>query len=184
MSRLGKIPIALPKGIKINVSNNTIQVEGPKGKLQRSLPAGITVAVEGEKIKVTRANDEIQTKASHGLIRSVLNSMVKGCSEGFTKVLQSVGVGYRMQIQGNKLTISVGFSHPVVFELPQGISGKVDEQTKLTLTGIDKEKLGLISDKIRAIRPPEPYKGKGIRYENEHIQLKEGKAAGAGAKAG
>lgn len=183
MSRLGKIPIPMPKGVKLTVANNTIQVEGPKGKLQRSLPAGISVSVEGDKIKVTRANDEIQTKASHGLVRSVLNSMVKGCAEGFTKVLQSVGVGYRMAIQGNKLTVSVGFSHPVVFDLPQGITGKVEEQTKLILSGIDKEKLGLVADKIRAIRPPEPYKGKGIRYENEHIQLKEGKAAGAGAKA-
>lgn len=184
MSRLGKIPVTLPKGVKVTVANNTFLVEGPKGKLQRSLPAGISIAVEGDKIKVSRANDEIQTKTSHGLVRSVLNSMVKGCAEGFTKVLQSVGVGYRMAIQGNKVTINVGFSHPVVYELPQGISGKVEEQTKLLLTGIDKEKLGLVADQIRAIRPPEPYKGKGIRYENEHIQLKEGKAAGAGAKAG
>lgn len=184
MSRLGKIPINLPKGIKITAGNGLLTVEGPKGKLSRSLPEGITVAIEGEKAKVSRADDMKTTKCSHGLIRSVLNSMVKGCSEGFTKTLVSVGVGYRMAVTGNKVNISVGFSHPVVFELPQGVTGKVEDQTKLTLTCIDFEKLGLVADKIRAIRPPEPYKGKGIRYENEKIQLKEGKAGATGAKAG
>ncbi len=181
MSRLGKIPINLPKGVKITTANGVLLVEGPKGKLTRPMQEGISVTVEGEKIKVTRANDERQTRASHGLIRSTLNSMVKGVSEGFNRTLVSVGVGYRMAVQGNKLSISAGFSHPVVFELPKGVTGKVDDQTKLTLSGIDKEQLGTVADKIRAVRPPEPYKGKGIRYEGEQIQLKEGKA-GAGGK--
>ncbi len=179
MSRLGKIPVYLPKGVKVSVSNGLILVEGPKGKLSRSLTPNIEVKVEGEKLFVTRKNDEIDTKTNHGLIRSLLNGMVKGVSEGFTKTLVSVGVGYRMAVAGNKVNLSVGFSHPVSYELPKGITAKVDDQTKLTLSGIDKELLGLVADKIRGIRPPEPYKGKGIRYEGESIQLKEGKAAGA-----
>jgi large subunit ribosomal protein L6 len=181
MSRLGKIPINLPKGVKITVANNQFIVEGPKGKLTRPLPSGITVTVEGEKIQVTRADDAFQTKASHGLVRSVLNSMVKGVSQGFTKTLVSVGVGYRMAVAGNKVNLSVGFSHPVSYQLPAGVTAKAEEQTKLVLSAIDKELLGLVADKIRKVRPPEPYKGKGIRYEGEQIQLKEGKA-GAGAK--
>ncbi|MBN8554064.1 MAG: 50S ribosomal protein L6 [Deltaproteobacteria bacterium] len=181
MSRLGKIPIALPKGVKITVANNQFLVEGPKGKLTRPLPAGISITVEQDKIKVARSDEAKQTKSSHGLVRSVLNSMVKGVSEGFTKNLVSVGVGYRMAVAGNKVNLSLGFSHPVSFQLPAGVTAKVDDQTKLSLSGIDKELLGLVADNIRKIRPPEPYKGKGIRYEGEQIQLKEGKA-GAGAK--
>ncbi len=182
MSKLGKIPINLPKNVKFSVSNGMLLAEGPKGKITRPLPEGITVVVEGDKLKVNRANDTKQTKAYHGLARSVLAAMIKGVAEGFTRTLVAVGVGYRMSVAGNKVNISAGFSHPVVFELPQGVTGKVEEQTKLHLTGVDKELLGLTSDRIRSIKPPEPYKGKGLRYDGEVIQLKEGKS-GAGAKA-
>src|SRR5665213_2133342 len=171
MSKLGKIPISLPKGVKVTVSGPTILVEGPKGKLSRPIPPGITYEITADKIKVSRAKDDKQSRAFHGLARSILNSLVKGASEGFTKTLVAVGVGYRMSVAGNKVNINVGFSHPVSFDLPQGIAAKVDDQTKLTLSGIDKEKIGMVADKIRMIRPPEPYKGKGLRYLGEVIQL-------------
>lgn len=181
MSRLGKIPVSLPKGVKVSMAGSTVNVEGPKGKLHWTLPAGISIQVEQEKVKVARSAEDGSARASHGLVRANLNNMIKGVSDGFTKTLVCVGVGYRMALSGTKLNISVGFSHPVVFELPKGVAGKVEDQTKLVLTGIDKAQLGLTADKIRSIRPPEPYKGKGIRYEGETIQLKEGKAAGAKA---
>jgi large subunit ribosomal protein L6 len=182
MSKLGKIPVSLPKGVKITVANGNILVEGPKGKLTRPVPPGISFEVAADKVKVMRASDEKQARAYHGLARSVLGNLVKGVAEGFSKTLVAVGVGYRMAVAGNKVNISVGFSHPVSFDLPQGVAAKVDDQTKLTLTGVDKELVGMVADKIRMIRPPEPYKGKGLRYQNEVIQLKEGKS-GAGAKA-
>lgn len=178
MSRLGRIAISLPKGVKFNISGRTVNVEGPKGKMVHTLPEGISVQVEADKIRIARTAEDRVTRTNHGMTRALLANLVKGVSEGFTKTLVSVGVGYRMQIQGQKLTMSVGFSHPVLFELPKGIAGKVDDQTKLTLSGIDREQLGMIADKIRGIRPPEPYKGKGVRYDGEVIQLKEGKAAG------
>lgn len=182
MSRLGKIPVKVPKGVKITLNGTNLLVEGPKGKLSKSIPSGISIKVEGEKVSILRSSEDKPTKAAHGLVRAILANFCKGVSEGFSRTLVSVGVGYRMALQGTKLNVSAGFSHPVVFDLPQGVSGKVDDQTKLTLTSIDRELLGLTCDKIRSIRPPEPYKGKGIRYDGEKIQLKEGKAAGKGAK--
>ncbi|PIR22972.1 MAG: 50S ribosomal protein L6 [Deltaproteobacteria bacterium CG11_big_fil_rev_8_21_14_0_20_45_16] len=181
MSRLGKRPITVPNGVKVSVNAGTVLVEGPKGKLTKSLPTSIKVEVKDGKIHFERPNDEGQSRADHGLVRSVINNMVKGASQGFQRVLISVGVGYRMSVQGNKVNLSVGYSHPVVFELPQGVTAQVQDQTKLTLSGADKELLGSVADKIRKVRPPEPYKGKGIRYEGEQIQLKEGKSA-AGSK--
>jgi len=182
MSRLGRIPVALPKGVKISVNGKVVQVEGPKGKLSRSIPDGISITVEGEKIKIDRSSEDKPTRAAHGLVRAMVANLCKGVSENFTRTLVWVGVGYGVALQGNKVNVSAGFSHPVVFELPQGVSGKVEDQTKLVLTSMDRELLGLTADKIRSIRPPEPYKGKGIRYDGEQIQLKEGKAAGKGAK--
>lgn len=181
MSKLGKIPVNLPKGVKLSVANGTVLVEGPKGKLSRPVPAGIKFEVAGDKVKVTRSADDKQSRAYHGLARAVLNNIIKGVSEGFSKTLVAVGVGYRMAVAGNKVNISAGFSHPVTFDLPQGVTAKVEEQTKLTLSGVDKDVIGMVADKIRMIRPPEPYKGKGLRYLGEVIQLKEGKS-GAGAK--
>jgi large subunit ribosomal protein L6 len=182
MSRLGRIPVQIPKGVKVSLTGTLLSAEGPKGKLVRNVPAGIVLKVEGEKAVVSRTDDLKPTRAAHGLVRSLLNGMVKGVSEGFSKTLVSVGVGYRMALTGNKLNISAGLSHPVVFSLPTGVQGKVEDQTRLVLTGIDKELIGLVADRIRSVRPPEPYKGKGIRYDKEVIQLKEGKAAGKGAK--
>lgn len=182
MSRLGRIPVSLPKTVKLNVKGTTVSVEGPKGKLTKTLPAGVVIKVDGDKITFERSSNDKAVRAAHGLVRAMIANLIKGASEGFTKTLVSVGVGYRMALQGNKLNVSAGFSHPVVFELPQGVAGKVEDQTKLLLTSADRELLGLTADKIRSIRPPEPYKGKGIRYDNEKIQLKEGKAAGKGAK--
>lgn len=181
MSRMGNRPIKIPSGVKVQVQPGKVMVEGPKGKVAKELPASIEVKVEGDLVHFKRSSDEKQARADHGLVRSVVNNMLNGASKGITKTLVSVGVGYRMNVQGNKVNISAGFSHPVVFELPQGVAGQVADQTKLTLTGADKELVGLVADKIRGIRPPEPYKGKGIRYEGEVIQLKEGKAA-AGSK--
>lgn len=179
MSRLGNKPIKIPSGVKVNVQGaGVVSVEGPKGKLSNRLPETIKVEVKDDEVSCNRVNDEIQTRADHGLVWSVIRNMIQGVTDGFSKTLVSIGVGYRMNVQGQKLNINAGFSHPVEFELPKGITGKVAEQTKLTLEGADKELLGSVADKIRKIRPPEPYKGKGIRYEDERVQLKEGKAAG------
>jgi len=178
MSRLGKRPIKIPAGVKVSAQPGLVNVEGPKGKLSRSFPKSIEVKVEGDEVIFKRPDDEKQHRADHGLVRSVVNNMIVGVHQGFNRTLQSVGVGYRMNVQGNKVNLNVGYSHPVQFELPQGITAKVDDQTKLTLSGADKELLGSVADKIRKVRPPEPYKGKGIRYEGERIQMKEGKAAG------
>jgi len=176
MSRLGKRPVKIPSGVKVAVNGGTVSVEGPKGKLSRSFE-DIKIEVKGDEIVFTRPNDEKPVKSAHGMVRQLVANMIIGTSTGFTKTLVTVGVGYRMAIQGKKISLSLGFSHPVSFDLPEGISGAIADQTKLTLTGADKQLLGLIADKIRKFRPPEPYKGKGVRYEGEQIKLKEGKAA-------
>ncbi|TVQ80251.1 MAG: 50S ribosomal protein L6 [Bradymonadales bacterium] len=182
MSRLGKRPIKLPNGVKLSWKPGNIFVEGPKGKLTRNIPESIKVELKDSEAVLQRTEESKQARADHGLVWSLLNAMVKGVSEGFEKRLQSVGVGYRMSVQGQKLTLNVGYSHPVIFDLPQGVAAKVSDQTKLSLMGIDKEQIGALADKIRGVRPPEPYKGKGIRYEGERIQMKEGKSAAGGGK--
>jgi len=181
MSRLGNRAIPLPKGVKLSSQAGLVLVEGPKGKLQKSLPSSIEIVVESDNVIFRRKDDSGQARADHGLVWSVVRNMIKGVSEGFQRTLISVGVGYRMNVQGSKVNLSLGFSHPVSYDLPQGVTAAVQDQTKLTLSAIDKELLGSVADKIRKIRPPEPYKGKGVRYEGEHIQLKEGKSA-AGSK--
>ncbi len=133
--------------------------------------------MKGDEVHFGRASDSKEDKAAHGMVRQLVNNMIQGAGKGFTKTLVTIGVGYRMAVQGKKITLSLGFSHPVVFDLPEGVSAAVADQTKLTLTAADKELLGGVADKIRKFRPPEPYKGKGVRYEGEQIQLKEGKAA-------
>jgi large subunit ribosomal protein L6 len=177
MSRLGKRPVKIPSGVKVNVSGTTVSVEGPKGKLSRTFPAAVKIEVKADEISFGRMDETKETKSAHGMVRQLLSNMVDGAAKSFTKTLVTVGVGYRMAIQGKKLTLSLGFSHPVVFDLPEGVSGAVADQTKLTLTAADKELLGKTADTIRKFRPPEPYKGKGVRYDGEQIQLKEGKAA-------
>ncbi|MBS1959828.1 MAG: 50S ribosomal protein L6 [Bdellovibrionales bacterium] len=181
MSRVGKTPIKVASGVKIDIKGQLLKVEGPKGKLSFDLPKGITVKVEGAEIKVTRNEGVAAAGALQGVVRTQIHNMVTGVSTGFTRELDIVGVGYRAAMKGNVLSMTVGYSHPVDFKLPEGIQGKVDANTHVVLTGADKQLLGLTADKIRGVKPPEPYQGKGIRYTNEHIIRKAGKAA-AGAK--
>ena len=175
MSRVGKMPIAIPSGVNIDVAeNNKVTVKGPKGTLERVLPSILTVKVEDGQIKVERPNDEKETKALHGLTRSLINNMVVGVTDGYKKTLEINGVGYRAQKQGKKLTLSLGYSHPVEMEDPEGIETKVVDN-KIEVEGIDKEKVGQYAAVIRDKKRPEPYKGKGIKYSDEVIRRKVGK---------
>ncbi|MDD2372014.1 MAG: 50S ribosomal protein L6 [Syntrophomonadaceae bacterium] len=176
MSRIGKKPISLPAGVKVTVDGNTVTVQGPKGTLVQTLPEEITLAQEDNQVLVQRANDGKQQRAFHGLSRALIANMVEGVTNGFEKKLELVGVGYRAQMQGKKLVISIGFSHPVEVDAPEGIEFEVPAPTRITIKGIDKQLVGNTAAHIRAIRKPEPYKGKGIKYENEYIRRKAGKA--------
>lgn len=178
MSRIGKKPITLPKGIEITVNDNMVTVKGPKGTLSQAIPQGITVARQDDQIVVERPNDNKQNRSYHGLTRALLANMVQGVSDGFERKLELVGVGYRAQLQGKKLVINIGFSHPVEVDPPEGIEFEVPAVTKITVRGIDKQLVGNTAAVIRDIRRPEPYKGKGIKYENEVIRRKAGKAGG------
>ena len=176
MSRIGKLPISIPSGVKINLDGTTMTVTGPKGTLSQDLHERMAVAVENDQIVVTRPSDEIQDRALHGLVRSLINNMVIGVTNGFERNLEINGVGYRAEVSGNVLTMALGYSHPVVYELPEGISVEVEKQTKLSVKGIDKQLVGSAAAKIRSFRAPEPYKGKGIKYADERIIRKAGKA--------
>lgn len=176
MSRIGKKPISLPAGVKVTVDGNTVTVQGPKGTLEQILPEGITISQEDNQVLVERADDNKQQRAFHGLTRALIANMVEGVTNGFEKKLELVGVGYRAQMQGKKLVISIGFSHPVEIDAPEGIEFEVPAPTRITVRGIDKQLVGNTAAHIRAIRKPEPYKGKGIKYENEYIRRKAGKA--------
>jgi len=178
VSRIGKKPISLPAGVKVTVDGNQVTVQGSKGTLTQTLPKGITVTQEDNQIIVRRANDDKQQRAFHGLIRALIANMVEGVTNGFEKKLELVGVGYRAQLQGKKLVINIGFSHPVEVDAPEGIEFEVPAPTKITVKGIDKQAVGNTAAHIRAIRKPEPYKGKGIKYENEVVRRKAGKAGG------
>ena len=176
MSRIGRMPIAIPAGVTVDIAeNNQVTVKGPKGTLERVLPAEMTITKEGEEIKVTRPNDLKKMKSLHGLTRTLINNMIIGVTEGYEKKLEVNGVGYRAVKQGKKLTLSLGFSHPVEMEDPEGIEVAVDGQNLIIVKGIDKEKVGQYAAEIREKRKPEPYKGKGIKYVDEHIRRKEGK---------
>jgi len=176
MSRIGKKPISLPAGVEVKVDGNQVTVKGPKGTLTQKIPRGISVVQEGKEVWVMRASDSKEHRAFHGLSRALIANMVEGVTKGFEKKLELVGVGYRAQLQGKKLVISVGFSHPVEVEPPEGIEFEVPAATKITIKGIDKQLVGNTAAHIRAIRKPEPYKGKGIKYENEVIRRKAGKS--------
>ncbi|ADI02963.1 MAG TPA: 50S ribosomal protein L6 [Syntrophothermus lipocalidus] len=178
MSRIGKKPIEKPEGVTVTVQENTVSVQGPKGVLTLGIPAGIEVQVEDNQVLITRASDEKEHRALHGLTRALLANMVEGVTKGFEKRLDLVGVGYRAQVQGRKLVLSVGYSHPVEVDPPQGIEIEVPAPTKIVVKGIDKQQVGEMAARIRAIRRPEPYKGKGIKYENEVVRRKAGKAGG------
>jgi large subunit ribosomal protein L6 len=176
MSRIGKLPVAIPAGVKVSLDGNKMTVQGPKGTLSQELHERISIAVETEQIVLTRSTDEKQDNALHGLTRALINNMVVGVTTGFQKEMEINGVGYRAEISGKVLTLSLGYSHPVVYELPEGISVEVEKQTKLTVKGIDKQLVGSAAAKIRSFRKPEPYKGKGIKYADERIVRKAGKA--------
>ncbi len=176
MSRIGKMPIAIPAGVTVEIAeNNKVTVKGPKGTLERVLPADMDIKKDGETIVVSRPNDLKKNKALHGLTRTLINNMIIGVTNGYEKVLEVNGVGYRAQKQGKKLVLSLGYSHPVEMEDPEGIETVLEGQNKITVKGIDKEKVGQYAAEIRSKRVPEPYKGKGIKYESEVIRRKVGK---------
>lgn len=176
MSRIGRMPIAVPAGVTVDIAeNNKVTVKGPKGELTRVLPEAMDIKKDGEEIVVTRPNDLKKNKALHGLTRTLIYNMVIGVTEGYEKVLEVNGVGYRAQKQGKKLVLSLGYSHPVEMEDPEGLTVEVPNQTELIVKGIDKQLVGNYAAKIRDWRKPEPYKGKGIRYAGEVVRRKEGK---------
>ena len=176
MSRIGRLPIAVPAGVTVTIDeSNLVTVKGPKGTLSQQVNPDITVKQEGNELLVTRPTDDKNHRALHGLYRSLIHNMVVGVTEGYTKSLELVGTGYRAQMQGKALNITIGFSHPVIVDAPENISFETPTQTKIVVKGIDKQQVGNIAADIRAIRKPEPYHGKGIRYENENVRRKEGK---------
>ena len=176
MSRIGRMPIAIPAGVTVDIAeNNQVTVKGPKGTLERVLPAEMSITKEGEEIKVARPNDLKKMKSLHGLTRTLINNMIIGVTEGYEKKLEVNGFGYRAAKQGKKLTLSLGYSHPVEMEDPEGIEVTVEGQNIIIVKGIDKEKVGQYAAEIREKRAPEPYKGKGIKYEDEVIRRKVGK---------
>jgi len=178
MSRIGRSPIPIPAGVEVAITGNRVTVKGPQGSLERDLPRDITVRQEDSTLLVERPNDERQSRALHGLTRSLVNNMVVGVTAGFTKQLEIVGVGYRAVAKGpNQIELALGFSHPVVVDAPDGISFEVPAPTRISVRGIDKEKVGQVAANIRKIRKPEPYKGKGVRYAGEIVHRKAGKAA-------
>ncbi|MBE3597221.1 MAG: 50S ribosomal protein L6 [Hydrogenibacillus sp.] len=178
MSRIGRKPIPVPGGVDVTVSGRTVTVRGPKGTLTRTFAPEIAVRVENGTVIVERPNDEPKVRALHGTTRSLIANMIQGVTDGFSRALDIVGVGYRAQKQGNKLVLALGYSHPVEYVPEEGIEIDVPQPTKIIVRGIDKEKVGLTAAKIRAFREPEPYKGKGIKYEDEVIRRKEGKTGG------
>ena len=177
MSRIGRTPIPVPNGVDINIRNGTVSVKGPRGELARPVPGAITVRQDGDTLLVERPDDERENRALHGLTRSLVNNMVVGVTDGFAKELEIVGVGYRAEAQGpGALRLALGFSHPVMVRAPDGITFEVPTPTRIIVRGIDKESVGQVAANIRAIRKPEPYKGKGVRYAGERVLRKAGKA--------
>ncbi|HBC85520.1 MAG TPA: 50S ribosomal protein L6 [Lentisphaeria bacterium] len=175
MSRIGKKPLPLPQGVKATPSAKDITIEGPKGKLSRILPPMTSVKLENGAVVVSRNDDSRMARTMHGLTRSLISGMIVGVTEGYRKDLEIVGVGYKAQLSGQKLTLNLGYSHPIVYEVPQGIKMTVVDNTKINISGSDKQVVGEVAATIRRFKKPEPYKGKGVRYANEHITIKEGK---------
>ncbi len=178
MSRIGRKPVQIPQGIKVTIDekDRKIKFESSKGKLQTPIPPGINVKLEGDKLIFTRENDLKQTKAYHGLARALANNAVIGLSKGFEKRLEVVGVGYRVDLKGKELHLALGYSHPVVFKIPEDVDITVEKPNKIIIKGIDKQRVGEVAAQIRRLREPDPYKGKGIRYEGEVLRLKPGKS--------
>jgi large subunit ribosomal protein L6 len=182
LSRIGKLPVQVPSNVKVTVQPGHVAVEGPKGRLERTLPSEITVKQQDGELVFERPSDDFRHRALHGLVRSLVANMVEGVNKGFTKNLELVGVGYRVAKQGEELVLNLGYSHPIRFKPPQGVTIDVQDPTKFSVTGISAEDVGQVAANIRGLRPPEPYKGKGVMYRGEKVRRKPGKA-GKGAKA-
>jgi large subunit ribosomal protein L6 len=182
VSRIGKKPIVLPKGVTVAVKDGSVAVKGPKGELVRLVHPDISVEVTDQQILVKRPTDEKRHRALHGLWRALIQNMVLGVTQGYMRKLEIVGVGYRAEMKGTRLNLNIGYSHPILFAPPEGVKIEAPTQTSIAITGIDKQLVGLVAAKIRSFRLPEPYKGKGIKYEGEFIRRKAGKAAATGAK--
>jgi len=176
MSRIGNQPVVLPKGVTFAVADGAMRVQGPKGSLQRKIVAGVNFAEEGGAVVVRREGDSPQHRAYHGLMRALLNNMVTGVSKGFERRLEIVGVGYKAELRGSSVVLNLGYSHPIEYAFPPGIHVQVEKNTKLVVSGIDKEQVGQVASELRAYRPPDSYKGKGVRYEGERVRLKAGKS--------
>ena len=178
MSRIGKLPVSVPAGVEVSINGNEVNVKGPKGELTQTFHKELTIEkAEDGSIVVTRPNDERESRAMHGLTRTLIHNMIIGVSEGYSKTLELIGVGYRAAVKGNTLELNLGFSHPVIIEKPEGITFECPDQAKIVVSGIDKQQVGQVAADIRKWRKPEPYKGKGIRYQGEHVRRKEGKTA-------
>ena len=177
MSRIGKVPIPIPNGVAVQVRGQLVSVKGPKGALERELPDGIRCEVDGKKLKIERKDDSRRQRSLHGLMRTLIANAVLGTANEFEKKLEIIGVGYRAEAKKDQVEFALGFSHPVIFPIPAGIVVEVEKLTKMTIRGIDKQQVGQVAADIRALRPPEPYKGKGIRYSDEIVRRKAGKAA-------
>ena len=179
MSRIGRKPLVLPKGVSLSQKTGTVGLKGPKGELSRAMPTGVSLKQEGDKLTVERDDDSRENRAKHGLMRAHLANMLKGVTEGWTRELEINGVGYRAEVTGDAVTMALGFSHPCVFKLPKGVSAKV-EKNRLILSGADRDLLGQTAAKVRELSPPEPYKGKGVKYVEEVIKRKVGKSGATG----
>ena len=183
MSRVGRKPIPIVTGVKVQKTDRSVKIVGPKGELSATVHPDIGFEIKDNQILITRSNDEKQQRSLHGLWRALMANMIKGVTDGYSKKLELVGVGYRAEMKGKKLQLLLGFSHPILFAPPEGIKVEAPTQTNITISGIDKQLVGQVAAKIRSFRPPEPYKGKGVKYEGEYIRRKAGKAAAAtGAK--
>ena len=182
MSRVGRKVIVVPAGVKVEVGDRTLAVQGPKGKLETPVPPGISFALDGQSLSCQRANDEQRLRAFHGMARALAQNAIKGVTEGFSKDLDIVGVGYRAAVEGKKVVFALGYSHPVEYKVPEGITIAVEKQTRVTVSGIDRQKVGQVAAEIRGLRRPDPYKQKGIRYVGEQLKQKAGKAGATGAK--
>ena len=170
MSRIGRKPVSIPQGVKLNLDGAVVRAEGPKGKLSQPIPAGLSAKIENNQLVISRSGEDRKVRALHGLARALMFNMVTGVKDGFERKLEIVGIGYRAQLQGRVITLALGYSHPVLFPLPEGVTAEIDRQVSITLRGADKAVLGQTAAKLRALREPDPYKGKGIRYAGEVVR--------------
>ena len=177
MSRIGRLPVAVPSAVTVSVSGGKVEVKGPKGSLSETIPALVDVAVADGVVTLTRSNDSKPAKSRHGLMRALVQNMVTGVTVGFKKELEVIGVGYRAEVKGSKLVMQLGYSHPVEYAIPDGVAIKVERNTSLEVSGADKQRVGQVAAVIRGFRPPDSYKGKGVRYKGEYVRLKQGKSA-------